>query len=347
VTRYLEQARLASSRARDLIQKMLTFSRGTRSEMRPLSLAPVVKESIKLLRPTLPSTLELKTQLESDLPAVRADAGQIGQVLLNLCINARDATPGNSGTIRLGLRCVEDLESTCSSCRQRVERATFLELSVQDSGTGIAQPVLDRMFEPFFSTKETGKGSGMGLATVHGIVHEHGGHILVDTAVGRGSVFRVLLPVLPQQASTAKPERAMRGVSGRPQERFTGSVLVVEDEELVAEFMSDLLQSWGLAVVVKHNPAEAEALLADGNAYFDLVVTDYTMPGGTGLELACRLSANRHELPIILYTGYGEDVSDEDLRRCGVRALLKKPIEPAAFLAVLRGCLPAVTAPFA
>jgi PAS domain S-box-containing protein len=342
LTRYLEQARVASTRARDLIRQMLTFSRGTRSEARPLSLAPIVKESIKLLRPTLPSTLEVKTDFESDPPAVLADPVQIGQILLNLCINARDAIPGAAGSIRVALKTHAAIQYTCNSCRERVERGGFVELSVQDSGTGIEPPVLERMFEPFFSTKETGKGSGMGLATVHGIVHEHGGHITVDTAIGKGSVFRVLLPMLQGQEPQARLDRSSR-TAGRPRKLLAGRVLVVEDEEMVGEFMSDLLSGWGLEVVVKQNPIEAEALFAADTARFDVVITDYTMPSGTGLDLAQRLTMRRPQLPIILYTGYGEDLDEESLRKSGVRALIKKPLEPAAFLAVLRGCLAQVT----
>jgi CheY-like chemotaxis protein len=340
--RYLEQARIASTRARDLIQQMLTFSRSKRGESRPLSLAPLIKESIKLLRPTLPSTLELRTELEADLPAVRADPVQIGQVLLNLCINARDATP-SSGTIRVGLRSVDSVDCRCSSCREQVVGDGFVELSVQDSGTGVAQPTLDRMFEPFFSTKEVGKGSGMGLATVHGIVHEHGGHVVVETALGRGTVFRVLLPVLAAEEAGTKRDRPTRAAASRPRQLLDGKVLVVEDEEMVGEFMSDLLHSWGLQVVVKHDPVEAQDLFARDPARFDVVVTDYTMPKGTGLDLACRITGIRPGLPVILYTGYSDDLSDADVRRCGIHALVKKPLDPAAFLAVLRSCLPSAT----
>jgi PAS domain S-box-containing protein len=342
LSRYLEQAHVASTRARDLIQQMLTFSRSKRSESRSLSLAPLIKESIKLLRSTLPSTLELKVELDPDLPAVRVDPVQIEQVLLNLCINARDAVPG-SGTVRVSLRSVHDVDHVCASCRKRVHGSAFVELSVRDSGTGIEPNVLERMFEPFFSTKEVGKGSGMGLATVHGIVHEHGGHIVLETAPGRGSTFRVLLPLADETA--AKPNRPARAAASRPRRLLEGTVLLVEDEEMVGEFMRDLLQSWGLEVVVKRNCAEAHELFARNPKSFDLVVTDYTMPKGTGLELGCQLTGIRPDLPVILYTGYSEDVTDADVQRCGIRAMVKKPLDPAAFLSVLRSCLAPATEP--
>ena len=185
---------------------------------------------------------------------------QIEQVLLNLCINARDAVRGG-GTVRVGLRSVQDVDDTCTSCRKRLERHAFVELSVRDSGTGIAQPVLDRMFEPFFSTKETGKGSGMGLATVHGIVHEHGGHIVVDTALDLGSTFRVLLPLASEEGAK-KRDRPTRAAAGRSGQLLYGTVLVVEDEMMVGELMTDLLQSWGLDVVLNTDPVEAKDLFA-------------------------------------------------------------------------------------
>jgi CheY-like chemotaxis protein len=344
LVKYLEQAHLASTRARDLIQQMLTFSRSRRGEPRPLSLAPLVKESLKLLRSTLPATIEVKTDLDADLPAVLLDPVQIGQVLLNLCINARDAMP-EGGSLRVGLGMAGEIDQACASCRNRVGAGRLVELSVSDTGMGIAAEVLERIFEPFFSTKEVGKGSGMGLATVHGIVHEHGGHLLVDTAQGSGAVFRVLLPLPAGRPDAVAPEQPSRSGASAPQTQLSGRVLVVEDEQTVGEFMADLLETWGLSVIVKPNPEEARALFVADPEGFDLVVTDYAMPKGTGLDLACQLKAVRPELPVILYTGYSEAVNQQDAERCGVRALVRKLLEPAALLALIRAHLPAVERP--
>ena len=342
--KYLEQAHLASTRARDLIQQMLTFSRARRGEPRPLSLAPLVKESLKLLRSMLPATIELQTDLDPDLPAVLLDPVQIGQVLLNLCINARDAMP-EGGTLRVGLRMAGALDQACASCRNRVRAQRLVELFVGDTGMGIAGEVLERMFEPFFSTKEVGKGSGMGLATVHGIVHDHGGHLLVDSAPGAGAAFRVLLPLPAGRPDAVEPEQRLQAGAGAPQQRLSGRVLVVEDEQTVGEFMADLLETWGLKVMVKPNPEEARALLQADPDRFDLVVTDYMMPKGTGLDLACHLKAVRPELPVILYTGYSEMANQQDAERCGVRALMRKPLEPASLLKVIQAHLRAVERP--
>ncbi|MCL4802070.1 MAG: PAS domain S-box protein, partial [Burkholderiales bacterium] len=298
--RYLAQARSAAQRARDLIQQMLTFSRGQRGERSVLALPPLVKESVKLLRSTLPASIELETDLPRDVPPVMLDPVQIEQVLLNLCINARDAM-GGVGQIKVGVSLVEAPEATCASCRQQVS-GRLVELAIEDTGPGIAPDVLERMFEPFFTTKDVGRGSGMGLAMVHGIVHDHGGHIVVDSAPGRGAVFR--LRFAPADAAASRGARraapdADAAMRRRP--RLSGRVLVVDDEQMVGEFMAELLGNWGLEVTVKRNPVEAESWLARDPQCVDLVLTDQTMPKLTGLELAGRLTLMRPDLPVILY----------------------------------------------
>jgi PAS domain S-box-containing protein len=335
LAKYLEQMHVAAVRARDLIQQMLTFSRGKRGEPRPLSLTPLVKESVKLLRSTLPSSIEIQTELHSDVPAVLLDPVQIDQVLLNLCINARDAVSG-TGTIRVSVRRAEGVDHVCASCRKPVRGEEMVEISVQDSGCGIPPAIIDRMFEPFFSTKEVGKGSGMGLATVHGIVHEHGGHVVLETAVDRGTTFRVLFPPLADSVAAAPSEPRPKANGARPVTRLDGRVLVVDDEEMVGEFMGDLLTNWGLQVTVIDSAVEARDMFVRDPSAFDLVLTDQTMPRLTGLQLADDLLAARPGLPVILYTGYSENITSEQLDRAGVRAIVKKPIDPSALLAILR-----------
>jgi len=334
--RYLEQAEQASRRARDLIQQMLTFSRRGKGTPRPVEIAGLIEESARLLESSLSSTVELVTDVQGALPAVMIDPVQVEQVLLNLCINARDAMNG-IGTIRVGVRLGATSGVVCASCRKRVE-GRFVELSVSDTGSGIAPEVLERMFEPFYSTKDVGRGSGMGLAMVHGIVHEHGGHIGVETS-REGTKFRVFLPPIADAAGTKR--EAPRGRS-RPATRdatLAGHVLIVDDEQIVGEFMSELLQSWGLAVTVLPSGPEALAWFERHGDEVDAVVTDQTMPRMTGLELARCLSERRSSLPVLLYTGYAENIDKGQLERAGVRALLRKPVEPEALLARLRQAL--------
>ena len=333
---YLDRALRSGNQARDLIQQMLTFSRGQRGEPRALQLAPLVKESVKLMRSTLPSSIEFDTEFDAALPSVLLDPVQLEQVLMNLCINARDAMDG-AGHLRVGVRKTVPRDAICTSCRQPV-RGTFIELTVSDSGSGIAPEVVDRMFEPFFTTKETGKGSGMGLSTVHGIVHEHGGHIVVESKPGAGAAFRVLLrPMTDAMVETAVAEAEPSGAADV--RRLTGRVLVVDDEPAVGEFMAELLGSWGLDVTVKSNGVEAEAFVAADSGKFDLVVTDQTMPKMTGIELAQRLTAQNHGLPVILYTGYAERLTEAQTRRAGIHALVTKPIDTGAFFRLVQEAL--------
>jgi PAS domain S-box-containing protein len=334
---YLEHALDSCRRARDLIQQMLTFSRGRRGEPRPLKLCELVQDAAPLLRSSMPSTISLDFDCDRDVPPVLADEIQAGQVLLNLAINGRDAI-GTTGTLRIGVRPLHASGLVCTSCRRTVD-GRFVELTVADDGCGIEPAVVDRIFEPFFSTKDTGKGSGMGLSMVHGIVHEHGGHVVVETAPGRGSVFRVLLPALLGDDVVASAEPAAR----RPAKarKLRGRVLLVDDEDSVRNVMQERLRTWGLDVEVASDAATARAAFDAADGAIDAVITDQTMPHETGLDLARALRSRRADLPVILYTGYADELTAAQAQAAGVRMLLRKPVEPAALRAALERVLPA------
>jgi CheY-like chemotaxis protein len=317
---------------------MLTFSRGQRGARRAVELPDLVRDASKLLRSTLPSTIDLRLRLDEDVPPLELDPVQVEQVVLNLCINARDAMRG-TGAIRIGLQPGARIQAVCASCRQKVD-GRFIELWVRDTGPGIPPAVLDRMFEPFFSTKETGRGSGMGLSLAHGIVHEHGGHILVDSILNERTKFRVLLPA--PDGTTAGPQPSdLATLPPAKRARLKGRVLVVDDEQAIREFMSDLLGGWGLEVAVLADGIAARDVIASDPQRYDLVITDQTMPQLTGLALAKLVSRLRPGLPVILYTGYAEDLSPQQLREAGVVKLVRKPIEPAQFFPLLAAHLPA------
>jgi PAS domain S-box-containing protein len=334
---YLEQAEHGCGRARDLIQQMLTFSRGGRGDPRALTLAPLVRESVKLLRSSLPATVALQTVLDDDVSPVLVDTVQLEQVLMNLAINARDAMR-SSGEIRITVRRAEPVKAVCASCRANIA-GDLVELAVADNGSGIRPEVQERMFEPFFTTKEVGRGSGMGLSSVHGIVHEHGGHIVVESEPGNGATFRVLLPAL--QMRHGVPAHSPQSTTGRrlPSATLAGRVAVVDDEASVACFMQDLLAHWGLAVTTFANAREALGAL-DTSAAFDLVITDQTMPGMTGLEFARAARALRPGLQVVLYTGYGETIAPAEIERAGIVALVRKPVVPSELLALVAARLP-------
>ena len=337
---YLEQSLAASRRARDLIQQMLTFSRGQRSAPKAMNLAAGVEGSLTLMRGSLPATLEIRTDIDLAAGDVLLDPVQLDQVLLNLAINARDAIKG-PGVLNIAVRGAPGLASLCASCRQRFA-GDFVELAVADTGPGIAPEVLERMFEPFFTTKGVGRGSGMGLATVHGIVHEHRGHIVVERTEPRGSRFRILLPPLASDATLPMPAPRPKvpvpaGDGKRP---LKGRILVIDDEAPLAEFMRELLCGWGLEATAISNPRRAlQAFRADAHAY-DLVITDLAMPGSTGFGLARELLAVRPGLPVILYTGHIDPIAERELEAAGIRALLPKPVEPDKLREPLARLLP-------
>jgi len=329
LSRALEEIELSSNRARELIQQMLVFSRGRRGAARAVALAPLVRQAIRLARAALPPTVEISAELASDLPAALLDPVQADQLLMNLCINARDAMQGR-GIVRVRLAPVTLHETICASCRGRVS-GTFVQLSVTDAGPGIAPEVMDRMFEPFFSTKQVGQGTGMGLSIVHGIVHEYGGHVVVESTPG-GADFRLLFPAVAAQDGGERPA-APDAPPAHP--RLSGRVLLVDDEDVVVGFMRERLQGWGLDVTALSSAPEARDVFSRAPQDYDMVVTDYAMPRMNGLELARALRAVRPALPLILYSAYADSIPEAQLHIADVE-LLHKPIDETALLAALR-----------
>jgi PAS domain S-box-containing protein len=339
---HLEQARKACRRARDLIQQMLTFSRGGSGLAAPVQLASLLADSAKLLRSTLPATVALRFEAAPLLPPIMADPVQVEQILLNLCINARDAM-GGAGTLDVQLQEQKEAGAICASCRQRVF-GPHVEIAVRDDGPGISPAIFDRIFEPFFTTKDVGRGSGMGLAMVHGIVHRHGGHVVVDSEFGRGTRFRILFPPLdPAEVLGASP-RAAEGHARIPAIELRGRALVVDDEESIRALLRELLESCGLDVSAACDAGEALRAVDLCPEGFDLVVTDLTMPGITGMALAHELRRRGVRGPVLLLTGYGDELTEQELHEAGVSTLLAKPIEPTVLVAKLRDLLAAQAA---
>ena len=340
LARQLEQARLAAERARDHVAQLLAFSRPRRGERRLLAPDQVAEQALQLLRPNLPTSIRVSFEVQGGdaaaLPPVVADPVQFEQVLLNLCLNARDAI-GEHGSLRLRIG-HSPATGHCSSCSGTVAGGGgWVWFEVIDDGRGMAPDVLDRMFEPFFTTKEVGRGTGMGLAMVHGIVHDHGGHVQVESAPGCGSTFRVLLPAARQAVHEATAVPAP--VALVPAPPLQGRVLLVEDEPTVGGYMHELMSSWGLEVVLEQDPVPAAQRLASHEEAFALLMTDQTMPGMTGLALARHARQHRPGLPVLLYTGNAGAISPEELADCGVAGLLRKPIDAAALRPLLRDLL--------
>jgi PAS domain S-box-containing protein len=326
---YLEEILKASKRAKSLVEQVLTFSRSVEKRAVLQYLHPIVKEVMRLMRVTLPSTIVIKEEVNEHCGRVLIDPVQIHQVLINLCTNAAHAMVGRHGLLTVKL----DKGTPTPGGRE------WLELTVADTGSGIEAEHLDRIFEPYFSTKEKTSGTGMGLAMVHGIISRQGGNIKVESAIGEGSVFRVCLPV-------AKKETAVgQVVSLGDLQGGSGSILLVDDEEQVVQVTGEILQSLGYRVVGRTSSQDALQLFSRSVHDFDLVITDLTMPGLTGLELSEGLKRLRPDIPIILFTGYSDQVSKDAAIKAGIDEYCMKPISMRELSAVVGRFLGTDTAP--
>jgi CheY-like chemotaxis protein len=288
----------------------------------------VIEDTLGILERSIDRRIRLERRLDVGRAVVIGDPSELQSALLNLCINARDAMHGR-GTVQVAVTQQAVQGIVCASCRGVVSGA-FVELSVADEGRGISAEVMDRMFEPFFSTKDTGRGTGMGLAIVHGIVHEHGGHILVEST-STGARFRVLFPAA---AGTQAVEIAPRRRAAAPASPLKGRVLLVDDEQMVTRFMRELLQGWGLKVTAVTSATDAKQVFTRAPQDFDVLLTDYTMPRMTGLDLAQALRAVRPGLPVIVYSGYTDVIPEADLGAPPVE-VVQKPIDQDALLVAL------------
>ena len=329
LTDYLNEVYKAGERARDLIAQMLAFSRSSVSNnAQPLAPGPLVKEAVKLLQSTLPSSIHLHTEIDINVSNVKIDPVHMHQLVMNLCINARDAMDGE-GQIDVLISQVSGVEAECDSCHEHV-KGDFVELAVRDTGSGLDASVIERIFDPFFTTKKIGKGTGMGLSIVHGIVHEHEGHILLENASGGGCVFRLLFPAVTEQVEVT--ETKATGISRDLSRANEGQLMVVDDDESMATLLTDMLCFAGYQVTKCINSVQALSLFKKNPQSFDLVITDQTMPGITGVELAKKMLHLRSDIPIILCTGYSEKIDNQTAEKLGVKQYLQKPVRADVLL---------------
>ena len=329
---YLQEVIRAGERARDVVGQMLSFSRVRKGQAERIEVRPIICEAIKMLRFTLPASIELDVDPGDESLAANIDPVQLQQIIMNLSINARDAMH-NKGVLNIVARALtvaghgDRLE--CQSCRETLSPGDYIELSVRDTGGGIEQELLDRIFDPFFTTKDIGKGTGMGLSVVHGIVHEAAGHILVESVRGEGAVFRILLPAsagAPGETGVEAFSPAQVGAAG------PARILVVDDEPSVAGFLRELLSVAGYEAVLAGDGAEALEIFQQQCGRFDLVITDQTMPNLTGADLARQLLVLSPDLPVILCTGYSEEVDEACARKIGIQGYMAKPVSSRALL---------------
>jgi len=309
---------LASRRATDLVRRILTFSRQEEQSRQPMHLAMVVQEAVNLLRASLPSSIDIDTMLDAPPYCVLADATQIHQIVMNLGTNAWHAMEKFGGILEITLGTF-DLDADGATRRLDVPAGRYTMLSVRDTGAGMDRATQERIFEPFFTTKEPGKGTGLGLATVHGIMKTHEGAISVYSQPGEGTTFHLYFPAAAQDV-LVRAHDATTPPRGRGER-----ILFVDDEAPLAAWGKDVLERLGYHVTSHTNVFEAMDEVRGHPARFDLVVTDLTMPGMSGVSFARTLLETRADMPIILATGYRGALTEDSVRGAGIRAVLLKP----------------------
>jgi len=333
----LGEALKASYRAKDLVRQILTFSRQTESELKPLKLEIIVNESLKLMRATLSPSVEIITDIDPLSGSALADPTQISQVVMNLCANAAHAMKKDGGALRVGLRQVK-LDQPLTAINQVLEPDHYILLTIADEGYGIDAVTLDRIFDPFFTTKEVGEGTGLGLAAVHGIVTSHGGAITVESEVGVGSCFSVYFPVAEGVGSA--PTASVDSVDGGGDER----IMLVDDEKALAEMFQRGLEKQGYQVTPFTSPEEAVAAFAQKPDSWDMVITDLAMPRMNGVALMEKILARQPNIPFVLLTGFGQEDMLARARKMGVTKQLLKPLSISSLAGAVREVIDAKNA---
>jgi PAS domain S-box-containing protein len=331
VARDLNKVLEASSRAAALVKQILAFSRQAETERIPLEPISIVREAIKLLRPTLPSTIVIQQHLDAPTRPICADPTQIHQIVMNLCTNAFHAMEQTGGVLEISL---EDCELSVDDLHRwpNIQPGGFVMLAISDTGSGIPPEIRDKIFDPYFTTKGVGKGTGMGLAIVHGIVAASGGFLACESEPGKGSIFRVYYPAIERKTGPAVNE-TISVPTGKEH------ILLVDDEIILAEMGQAMLERIGYVVTVRTSSLEALAVFENQPDLFDAVVTDQTMPNLTGMDLARKMLQIRPDIPIILCTGYSNLVNEELATQCGIKGFVMKPMTGKEIAVQLRRAL--------
>jgi PAS domain S-box-containing protein len=319
VLEYLQAVSEGSARAADLVRQILAFSRQQEQQRKSIQLWPVVNEALKLLRATIPATIQFEVSLIRRGPTVLADPTQIHQVLMNLATNAAHAMRGQPGRLGVSLEVV-DVDSALAAMHPGLRPGRYLRLVISDTGHGMDRATLARIFDPFYTTKAPGEGTGLGLAVVHGIMQSHDGVISVYSQPGEGTRFNLYFPAEPGEAReiVAPATETPRGHGER--------ILYLDDEKPLVRMGQIILERLGYVVDAETTPAAAIAAVRAQPKKYDLVITDLAMPGMTGTDVAKQLLAIRPDLPIILSTGFSATLTLERVRAIGIREMVLKPL---------------------
>jgi CheY-like chemotaxis protein len=315
----LEQILTAGNRAKELVKQILSFSRKSEVQIAPLRIQTILKEVIKLLRSSIPTTIEIKHAIDNYCGPVNADATQIHQIIMNLCTNAFHAMEKSGGCLNIVLQEVELSEKEIAD-NHDLGAGHYAKLEVSDTGTGIDKVVINNIFDPYFTTKEKGKGTGLGLSIVYGIVKSYGGGITCASAPGEGSIFSVYIPIIKTAPGEEEEDQTI------PPRGHNEKILFIDDEEAITSIGEKILKSLGYSVFPMNNSRQAlKEFQADPNR-FDLVITDQTMPYLPGSELAKEMLRIRPDIPIILCTGHSSVIDRDIAKAIGIKSFVMKPI---------------------
>jgi signal transduction histidine kinase len=335
VNKYINKILTASTRAEEMVKRLLSFSRLADSEKKPINLKNTLDESLKLLRSSLPTNIEIRRDLPDKTFSIMANGTQMNQVIINLCNNAAHAMDKFGGILQVSMENISLDEKHVDYAD--LAPGEYVCLSVADNGHGIDPKIIDRIFDPYFTTKEAGKGTGMGLAMVHGIVKNHGGGIRVTSEAGKGTRFDILFPII--DAKVAEISAPSKIISPKGKER----ILLVDDEEMIADTMRLVLEQLGYNVRSFSSSQKAFEEFSLRPFSYDLVVTDMIMPGMTGDILVRKIRSLRADIPIIMSTGYNEKIDAEMARELGIRELMVKPVRMNSLAKTVRNVLDAAS----
>ncbi len=327
----LEEIKTASLRASGIVKQLLNFSRNTDQKLKSIGAVTVIKDGLKFLRSTIPSNIKIVQHLPDIDVQILGDPIQINQILMNICINASQEMEKTGGTIEIKVENICLSEGTLNDYSE-LDAGEYLKISISDTGSGIALENIDRIFDPYFTTKEVGKGSGMGLAVVHGIIKNHQGAIKVDSQLGDGTLFTILFPVID-----AIPVSIVKEKNKLP--CGTETILFVDDEVSIVNMLGKTIARLGYKIETKLNPEEALDLFNSDPNNFDLVITDMTMPQMTGAILAEKLKGIRHDIPIIICTGHSALMTEEKAQQLGIDAFVMKPASRLKIAKAIRNVL--------
>ena len=321
----------AGWRARDLVKQILTFSRQTMTEKSAVEIAPIIKEALKLLRASIPTTIEIKENINSQCGTVFANPTQIHQILMNLCTNSYHAMRENGGVLGVTLDTME--VSSMEKAAFNLIPGRYLRLIVSDNGLGMDSATQEKAMDPYFTTKAKGEGTGMGLSIVHGIVKSLDGHLSIYSEPGKGTTVKIYLPIIKSADSPNDRREEF------PIQRGTEHILIVDDEPTITNLEKEMLESLGYKISISNNPNEALAKYRQQPDDYDLIITDMTMPHMTGAELAKEILAIAPQQPIILCTGFSDIIDEAKALKLGIRKFLTKPITMSEFSTAIKTAL--------